>query len=370
MAAGYYDANGVYQYGESDPIALYSDFMNLGQASVSSQFTNDRARIATLENTVSGGNTPNVVHNSNFTVWQRGTSTQVISNIGYTADRWNAWCLVAGGSMDVSRQNTGLTGFRYCARFQRTAGNSSNTTLVFAQPMETAASIPLAGKTFTMSFYARAGANYSMSGSVLGVTMSTGTGTDQVLYNFWGNYALATSVTLTTSWQRFTVTGTIPSGSTQLAPGFYMVPSGTAGAADYYEVTGVQVEVGNYATPYKPNQPSEAGELANCQRFYVRWSHSTAAVIASGVGLSGTGAAYILQLPTTMRAAPTAVTIGSTLTSYSFTGTNGTVSSASMSYTGDPKTVRIDTSGSSYTTNMAYSLVTGTNGYLAITAEL
>lgn len=49
MATGAYDSNGIWQYGEGDNIALFSDLLNKSAASVSSAFTADRARISTLE---------------------------------------------------------------------------------------------------------------------------------------------------------------------------------------------------------------------------------------------------------------------------------------------------------------------------------
>lgn len=49
MATGAYDANGIWQYGEDDNIALFSDLLKLGTESTSSAFTEDRARLATLE---------------------------------------------------------------------------------------------------------------------------------------------------------------------------------------------------------------------------------------------------------------------------------------------------------------------------------
>lgn len=49
MATGSYDANGIWNYGEDDNIALFSDLLNLGTESTSAAFTDDRARIATLE---------------------------------------------------------------------------------------------------------------------------------------------------------------------------------------------------------------------------------------------------------------------------------------------------------------------------------
>lgn len=57
MATGAYDANGIWQYGEDDNIALFSDLLNLGQESTSDAFTDDRARIAFLEQSVEQAST-------------------------------------------------------------------------------------------------------------------------------------------------------------------------------------------------------------------------------------------------------------------------------------------------------------------------
>jgi len=57
MAVGAYDANGIYQYGESDPIALFSDLLNIGQESTSDAFTDDRSRITFIENNLEAGST-------------------------------------------------------------------------------------------------------------------------------------------------------------------------------------------------------------------------------------------------------------------------------------------------------------------------
>ena len=49
MATGSYDANGIWNYGEDDNIALFSDTLNLLAESTSDGFTDDRARLSTLE---------------------------------------------------------------------------------------------------------------------------------------------------------------------------------------------------------------------------------------------------------------------------------------------------------------------------------
>lgn len=45
--AGYYDANGVYKYGETDNIGLVSDLLNIGMDSVSNSITNLTSGILT-----------------------------------------------------------------------------------------------------------------------------------------------------------------------------------------------------------------------------------------------------------------------------------------------------------------------------------
>ena len=49
MALGTYDANGIWHYGESDNIALFSDTLNKLADSASSAITADRSRLSTLE---------------------------------------------------------------------------------------------------------------------------------------------------------------------------------------------------------------------------------------------------------------------------------------------------------------------------------
>lgn len=43
------DANGVYNYAEDDNISLFSDLLNLGTESISTQFTADRTRLSSVE---------------------------------------------------------------------------------------------------------------------------------------------------------------------------------------------------------------------------------------------------------------------------------------------------------------------------------
>lgn len=64
------------------------------------------------------------------------------------------------------------------------------------------------------------------------------------------NSVLNTGFNLTTTWQRFSFTASIPASATEIAVGFEWTPSGTAGANDWLEVTGVQLELGSVATQF------------------------------------------------------------------------------------------------------------------------
>lgn len=263
----------------------------------------------------------NAVLNSAFDIWQRGTSISIAGNTGYAsaycADRWNLPTFTNGAST-VSRQSVGdstnLPNIQYCARIQRNSGQTATGGLQFNQSLENQNSIRFAGQTVTFSFYARKGANYSAASDTLGVYVSSGTGTDQsVILGFTGNSVIInTTCTLTSTWQRFTFTGTVPSTATQL--GFYLQhnPVGTAGANDYFEVTGVQLEVGSVATPFSRNSTTIAGELAVCQRYFYRHASGDAKFIGMAAAYSATWAQGGVSFPTTMRTTPTLSTAAGT----------------------------------------------------------
>jgi hypothetical protein len=201
-----------------------------------------------------------------------------------------------------------LPEIQYCLRAQRDSGNTNTTLLGAFYSVESVNSIPFAGKATTLSFYVRKGANYS--GGALTVEFSQGTGTDQNVISggFTGKTNVgSSSVTLTTSWQRVSITGTVATTTTQLGLQFYYTPSGTAGAADYFELTGVQVEYGSVATTFSRTGASIQGELAACQRYYLSWVTGTTQTIGIGTYTGGGTAVTTANFPVTMRIQPSLV---------------------------------------------------------------
>ena len=226
----------------------------------------------------------NCLINGAFDVWQRGTSVSIPASSGafYSTDRYasntstNQACTV---SRQATSDTTNLPFIRYCARFQRNSGQTgTGGSIGLFQSVETANSIPFAGRAVTFSFYARAGANFSAASSLLSAAVFTGTGTDQqILAGFTGSATpIAINATLTTTWQRFTGTATLSSSATQIAIQLAYLPVGTAGANDYFEATGLQIELGATATTFSRAGGTIQGELAACQRYYQRFGGNAA----------------------------------------------------------------------------------------------
>jgi hypothetical protein len=314
----------------------------------------------------------NAAINGGFDIWQRGTSFASTGG-SYTADRW--WSAASGsGSTTISRQAPGSTlpQFQYALRTQRNSGSTETTSQQLGYTLETADSLRFAGQTITVSFYARAGANYSTSGSGLFFLLNTGTGSDQRLLGagFTGNAnILFTSATLSTSWQRFSYQVAI--GSTATGIGFYWQAnvSGTAGANDWFEITGVQLEIGSSATPFSRAGGDIQGELAACQRYYQRKnSAGNGTIFAMGQCQNTTNAYYMCPTPVQLRVSPSVVTSGVVGWTASTGNAGGTIAVFQMS----PNAVSLQlTGGNSLVAGNASAMAgTTSSAYLELSAEL
>ena len=324
----------------------------------------------------------NCVFNSGFDIFQRATTpTTGITTAGgvaYSLDRWVSWAVSGTGSMNASQQVTGdttnLPFVRYCARVQRTASNTSTSNLEFAQALENTDSARFIGQTVTFSFYARKGANYSGVSNTIAAIVQTGTGTDQSWWNMTGTaQPISTSTTLTATWQRFQYTATLSSSATQVGFGFRYAGVGTAGAADYYEVTGVQLELGSIATPFaKMGAGIVQSELAGCQRYYWRGTSTNAygTVAAPVIGASSTAAYAMHRAPVTMRTTPSAIEYAN----LALNDTGGATALTAVAINrGNPDFLELTLTAASGLTQYRTYFLCGNNNtaaYLGISAEL
>ena len=265
--------------------------------------------------------TRNLVVNGGFDIWQRATSATTSTADYYgPADRWQTTRLSSDTGRTFSRQSvtsadTAVLNFTYYMRCQRDSSNAALNSILMTTSFETTSVRKTQNKYVTLSFYARAGANYSAASGYLRAYITTGTGTDGRLItgNFTSPATLVDSNNvLTTSWKRFTVTtsAAVANTVTQMGISFQFTPVGTAGAADYYDITGVQLETGTAPSEFEYREFGD--ELRRCQRYYYQIgpSGATGYPFGSGFALSTTSGRIFVPFPVTMRTAPTISTSG------------------------------------------------------------
>lgn len=318
----------------------------------------------------------NAIINGGFDIWQRGTSFTAADV--YTSDRWkNSTQTYSTISRQATSDTTNLPTIQYCARISRNSGQTGTAALGIIYNVETADSIKFAGQSVVVSFWARAGANYSSASSVLNYNFYTGTGTDQgrtfgVQFTGEANIA-SSSKTLTTTWQRFSFTATVGATVTGLALMFLFNGVGTAGAADYFEITGVQLELGSVATPFSRAGGTIQGELAACQRYYWR-STNTDLYAVQGIGIASatTAIGAAIQLPVVMRVKPTSIDY--TSLQFSDTTTSPVPSSLTLSsFKSSSSIIYVDGAGiTGATAFRVYELRNNNSasGYIGASAEL
>jgi hypothetical protein len=348
----------------------------------------------------------NLVINGDMQVAQRATSVASLTTTGYrTVDRWNN-SISSFGTWTQSVENDAPTGsgFRKSLKMLCTTADASPAAGDFhlieqyieGQNLQQIAKGTSSAKQLTVSFWVKANvtgtyivelydndnsrtisASYTISTSATWEkkTVTFAADTTGVLDNdnagslnlgFWlGAGTTFSSGTLQTSWGSLTQANRAV-GQTNLA----------ASTNNYWQVTGVQLEVGSVATEFE-FLPADV-ELAQCQRYYIRYvgTVSNGPVIPPlGVSLNTTMVDLITQLPVQMRAQPTVldysnlniykVSDGSTVSSGTF------IVSASTGY--DPKFAQLRyTHGSGiFTAANLYSCNSSTgNSYIGFGAEL
>jgi hypothetical protein len=164
---------------------------------------------------------------------------------------------------------------------------------------------------------------------------------------------LNSTATLTTSWARYSYTVTLASTVTEFGVNFLFTPVGTAGAADSYDITGVQIELGSVATNFKrASGGTIQQELAACQRYFYLTNSADGAYTQYGIGqaYSTSAAKFNMPFPVTMRIAPTSVVV---------TGNIGLLNSGDTAINNGTVAVNVPSN------NRASLQVTGSSGVVA-----
>ena len=241
----------------------------------------------------------NLIINPSGAVDQRGGSSTINT---YSVDRWRSYG--GPGGFTISKRTDAGEGDGNAIRFHRTASNSQTSAMGIAQGIETRESKRLAGKTVTISFRARKGADWSPTNFDAKVFHGTGTDENPVGMTGQASDVAVDDASLTTSFQTFVGSVTIPSNKTQVTLGFQWTPSGTAGANDYVDIREIQMEVGEVSSPVFEHR-SFGEEMALCQRYFFREGNVGEALHYVTTGPVGGQRWYFQALPVQMRKDPT-----------------------------------------------------------------
>jgi len=261
----------------------------------------------------------NYLINADFAINQRNFST--LTTNGYGFDRWGLLYGGAGASVTYSAQ-TFTAGAapvapyesRNFARMATTTGSSSSEYSIFQQKIEDVRTT--AGKTLTVSFWAKAASGTPKVGIELNQNFGSG-GSGDVSSG-------GTAVTISTSWARYSATINVPSisGKTVGTSSFtemnlwcsagstFNSRSGSVGnQTATIDFSNVQVEYGSKATPFDlAGGGAQQAELALCQRYFLAFNTAAASAFEMPMGMQATTTTsnHQIQLPVTMRTTPSA----------------------------------------------------------------
>jgi hypothetical protein len=319
----------------------------------------------------------NKIINGNFDIWQRGT-TQTVSDYG-SADRW--YNEHTGSSKTVSRQqfNNGQTDVpgnpSYFIRTVVTSGAGAGNYVSISQLIENVSS--LSGQTATLSFWAKADAAKNIA---IEFSQNFGTGgTPSARVTTIG----VTTVSLTTSWQKYSVTVSIPSiagkalgsdGNSSLQVTLWFEAGSTFNSrtnslgnqSGTFDIARVQLESGASATPFE-ERPLGL-ELQLCQRYYQRLPLSIYAQASCYDNGNRCVGSWFLSTP--MRATPTLQNVGTSTISYVDSGGNSAaVGSIVATYT-STTAVSINCTISARTIGQSALLIVTAGAVVGVNAEL
>lgn len=255
--------------------------------------------------------------NGGFDVWQRGTS-QTSSGYG-SDDRWHNWfygitsthqqVAFLPGQTDVPRNP------KYYSRTVPTLGTAASDNCIKRQRIEGAGT--LSGQTATLSFYAKADASKNIAIEFVQNFGTGGSPSTEV------TEIAVTTITLSTTWAKYTVTATLPSISGKTigtSNDDYLevriwYSGGSASAthnnslgnqAGTFDLAQAQLEAGDVPTPFEQRNVGGA-ELALCQRYFEKsfgpnitpqnypdtsnvYDNTNACALIDGKAISGLGA--------------------------------------------------------------------------------
>ena len=386
---------GVYQHPLAD-VAVAN-----GAATITANNVTPRTRVATA--TV-GRNIPgrNLLHNGAMQVHQRGTSASGKTTSDYfTVDRWRAALLNLGTwTQSVEADAPTGSGFHKSLKMLCTTADAAPAAADYAfvyqaiegQNLQSIKKGTADAEPLTLSFWVKSNktgvytvfllditnsrtvsATYTVASSgtwerqtitfpadLTGALSNVSTGELQV------NFGLAygsdrTSGTLNTTWAA-QVTANIAPGQTNLA----------ADTNNYWQITGVQLEVGSASTGFEFKGYEQ--ELSECQRYYQHMEYAAENQFYPFVGdaYDATHLTAIYLPPMNFRAAPTSVAIANLEMQDKYGATSVAITGASILQASRYAPLVAFTVASGLTANTSYWVKTASasQSYIGLSADL
>jgi hypothetical protein len=329
----------------------------------------------------------NKIINGDFRINQRAFTSTTSAVYGF--DRW--FSQASGGTVTYSAQTftlgtapvAGYEGVNF-ARIETTSQSAASDRAQLIQRIESVRT--LAGETATVSFWAKAASGTPKIAFEIDQSFGSGGSPSSSVRTPAGQ------VTLSTSWQRYSLTVAIPSinGKTlgtanndSVAVNFWVsagsdfnARTGTLGIqSNTFDIWGVQLEAGSTASDFQTATGTIQGELAACQRYYYRATVTTTGQhFGNGNVQDATTALFALPLPVVMRTSPTALEQSGTASDYSVR-----VGATATTCSGVPTFINATTQVAIVSFQVASGLVAGngafprpnaTAAYLGWSAEL
>ncbi|MAM60870.1 hypothetical protein [Maritimibacter sp. UBA3975] len=312
----------------------------------------------------------NKIINGNFDVWQEGTS---FTADGYTADQWKL-TEGSGAACTVSRQaftlgQTDVPGNpKFFARWARgTAGSAAST---FEQPMEDVRT--LAGETTTETVWLKASAATEIDIDLVQNFGTGGSPSSEV------ETSVVSGASLTTSWQKFTYSVSVPSISGKTVgsdSNDYLSlkltrahdATNPTASVDIARVSAVQGDATGETDPHEP-RPHWLEEQF-CKRYFERLGPLE---YLPGFWNSGTQLLVIAKMAVTKRADPS-LSYNGTLGDYTTQAQTATITGISLSGGATNERVAlvdVTCSASSAATADGGALFIGASGSIDLDARL
>jgi len=247
-----------------------------------------------------GAGRRNKIINGSMLIWQRGTVQPTSTNNSYhCVDRWAPY---SSGRTQYQRSNDVPDGFAYALTTSGTPTGEYIISHGIELPGAGRAGEFYVGQKFTVSYYAKStvAGDRLMDWMAFRVGQTSSSSQVEAKVNDGNQYH-----SLSTGWKRYSRTYTITGtpGSTNICLTLAIRNHWDNPIAEgNISITGVQLEIGSTVTPFEHRLYGE--ELADCQRYFVRFDGNTEHV---GHNYSGGSIDINVTLPVYMRATPSLV---------------------------------------------------------------